>query len=294
MKNKGFTLVELLAVIVVLAIIAVITVPMILGIVERARKGALKDSAYGLIEAGNLFYTQKLTQGSNVDELKFTMTNGKFILNGTEEELKFKGAKPTTGDLTITSSKASIRITDGTYCAYKSMDDIDVSVVKGNCSNVDENGELDEQSNSKASAVVGTMQIFAGSTVPDGYLLCDGQAVSRETYAALFAEIGTTWGEGDGSTTFNVPDMREVAPIGVGESTRTEGTHDTYTLGEFKDDQLQSHTHSIRYWATTGGSNINGAAGGGLSSKSGTGNNDGRSGTVTRGKRIGVNYIIKY
>ena len=294
MKNKGFTLVELLAVIVVLAIIAVITVPMILGIVERARKGALKDSAYGLIEAGNLFYTQKLTQGSNVDELKFTMTNGKFILNGTEEELKFKGAKPTTGDLTITSSKASIRITDGTYCAYKSMDDIDVSVVKGNCSNVDENGELDEQSNSKASAVVGTMQIFAGSTVPDGYLLCDGQAVSRETYAALFAEIGTTWGEGDGSTTFNVPDMREVAPIGVGESTRTEGTHDTYTLGEFKDDQLQSHTHSIRYWATTGGANINGTGGSGLSSKSGTGNNDGRSGTVTRGKRIGVNYIIKY
>ena len=144
MKNKGFTLVELLAVIVVLAIIAVITVPMILGIVERARKGALKDSAYGLIEAGNLFYTQKLTQESNVDELKFTMTNGKFILNGTEEELKFKGSKPTTGDLTITSSKASIRITDGTYCAYKSMNDIDVSVVKGNCSNVDEEGEIEE------------------------------------------------------------------------------------------------------------------------------------------------------
>ena len=150
------------------------------------------------------------------------------------------------------------------------------------------------QSQIVPTAVVGSMTIFAGSVVPDGYLLCDGQAVSRSEYSKLFEAIGTTWGAGDGSTTFNVPDMREVAPVGVGQSSRTEEEHDTYTLGEFKDDQLQSHTHSIRYWATTGGANINGAAGSGLSSRSGTGNNNGRSGTVTRGKRIGVNYIIKY
>ena len=154
------------------------------------------------------------------------------------------------------------------------------------------NGKIEEiQSH---SAVVGSMTIFAGSVVPDGYLLCDGQAVSRSKYSKLFEVIGTTWGAGDGSTTFNVPDMREVAPVGIGQSNRTEGTHDVFTLGEFKDDQLQTHTHSIRYWATTGDANINGAAGGGLSSKSGTGNNNGRTGTVTRGKRIGVNYIIKY
>lgn len=49
---------------------------------------------------------------------------------------------------------------------------------------------------------------FSGSVVPAGWLLCYGQAVSRTTYARLFAAIGTAYGVGDGSTTFNVPDMR--------------------------------------------------------------------------------------
>lgn len=49
---------------------------------------------------------------------------------------------------------------------------------------------------------------FAGSTAPTGWLLCAGQAVSRTTYAALFAVVGTTYGIGDGSTTFNLPDLR--------------------------------------------------------------------------------------
>lgn len=49
---------------------------------------------------------------------------------------------------------------------------------------------------------------YAGSTAPTGWLLCSGQAVSRTTYAALFAVIGTAFGTGDGSATFNVPDLR--------------------------------------------------------------------------------------
>ena len=51
----------------------------------------------------------------------------------------------------------------------------------------------------------GTMQMFAGNTIPAGWLLCDGSAVSRTDYAKLFSAIGTTWGTGDGSTTFNLP-----------------------------------------------------------------------------------------
>lgn len=54
----------------------------------------------------------------------------------------------------------------------------------------------------------GTVLPFAGSTAPTDFLLCYGQAVSRTTYAALFAAIGTTYGSGNGSTTFNVPDLR--------------------------------------------------------------------------------------
>ena len=56
-------------------------------------------------------------------------------------------------------------------------------------------------------AVVGAVMAFAGSTSPAGWLLCDGSAVSRTDYAALFAVIGTTYGTGDGSTTFNLPNL---------------------------------------------------------------------------------------
>lgn len=52
------------------------------------------------------------------------------------------------------------------------------------------------------------IQPYAGSSAPSGYLLCDGSAVSRSTYEALFAVIGTTYGAGDGSTTFNLPNLK--------------------------------------------------------------------------------------
>lgn len=69
----------------------------------------------------------------------------------------------------------------------------------------------------RAYAPPGEMKMFAGSAAPSGYLLCQGQAVSRTgVTAALFAAIGTTWGNGDGSTTFNVPDMRRRVPVGAG------------------------------------------------------------------------------
>lgn len=64
----------------------------------------------------------------------------------------------------------------------------------------DETGERLSQS--------GFLQAFAGSTAPSGWVLCYGQAISRTTYASLFGVIGTTYGTGDGMTTFNVPDLR--------------------------------------------------------------------------------------
>ena len=56
---------------------------------------------------------------------------------------------------------------------------------------------------------IGFIKTFAGTTPPEGTLLCDGSAVSRDTYSELFAAIGTTWGSGDGTTTFNLPDLRD-------------------------------------------------------------------------------------
>jgi microcystin-dependent protein len=65
-------------------------------------------------------------------------------------------------------------------------------------------------------AIPGEIRMFGAVTVPAGWLACDGLAVSRTTYALLFAAIGTTWGTGDGSTTFNLPDFRGRVPIAPG------------------------------------------------------------------------------
>jgi microcystin-dependent protein len=60
----------------------------------------------------------------------------------------------------------------------------------------------------------GTIAGFGGTAAPTGWLLCDGAAVSRTTFSALFTAIGTAYGVGDGSTTFNVPDLRQRFPLG--------------------------------------------------------------------------------
>jgi microcystin-dependent protein len=68
----------------------------------------------------------------------------------------------------------------------------------------------------------GVVMPYAGSSAPTDWLLCDGSAISRTTYSSLFALLGTTFGAGDGSTTFNIPDMRGRSPVGVGTGTQTE------------------------------------------------------------------------
>lgn len=68
--------------------------------------------------------------------------------------------------------------------------------------------------NANSTVPPGVVNPFAGTTAPPGWLLCYGQAVSRSTYSGLFNVIGTTYGTGDGSSTFNVPDLRGRTPIG--------------------------------------------------------------------------------
>ena len=70
----------------------------------------------------------------------------------------------------------------------------------------------------------GTIVAYGAASAPTGWLLCDDSAVSRSTYARLFAVIGTGYGTGDGSSTFNVPDLRDKVPLGKGTNNSTLGT----------------------------------------------------------------------
>lgn len=79
----------------------------------------------------------------------------------------------------------------------------------------------------------GAMMPYAGTSAPSGWLVCDGSAVSRTTYADLFTALGTTWGAGNGTTTFNIPNMgRRVAVGSGGSSTGTLGNTVGSTGGE--------------------------------------------------------------
>ena len=81
--------------------------------------------------------------------------------------------------------------------------------VTGAATSATNDGNGNNIANTYLPAVVGAVVAFAGSTSPAGWLLCDGSAVSRTTYAALFAVIGTTYGSGDGSATFNLPNLTD-------------------------------------------------------------------------------------
>jgi microcystin-dependent protein len=152
--------------------------------------------------------------------------------------------------------------------------------------------------------LAGAVQAFAGATAPNGWAICDGAAVSRSTYAQLFSRIGTTWGTGDGSTTFNLPDLRETTLVGVGTRGSGVTTHDTYSLGEFKDDQVQYHNHAVPGVDGASAANTSlvrsgGAATGPINTLKVTTNLQpaeglaAREGSTTHGKQAGVNYIIR-
>lgn len=91
---------------------------------------------------------------------------------------------------------------------------------------------------------VGDIKAIANNTVPSGWLLCQGQAVSRSTFSTLFASIGIAWGAGDGVTTFNVPDFRNRVPQGASPPGTPVGSYGggsvSLTLA-----QLPTHTHGI-------------------------------------------------
>jgi microcystin-dependent protein len=169
----------------------------------------------------------------------------------------------------------------------------------------------------------GTIVAFgADNNVPTGWLLCAGSQVSRTTYARLFATIGTTWGAGNGSNTFHLPDLRAMFLRGANLTRQDEyqdpdnllrmasanGTNNGNVVGSFQKDDFERHRHSYSD-STPVGTAVSGAIEVDVYD---TGSNDsiykddvsrqtgytagslGNGGNETRPQNAYVNYIIKY
>lgn len=161
----------------------------------------------------------------------------------------------------------------------------------------------------------GSIHTFAYSpdSSPTGYLLCDGTAVSRTTYSSLFALVGTTWGVGDGSTTFNLPDLRGMFLRGAGaHGTQNMADGNDFnggTVGSYSADKFQGHVHeyfagntgsagSLNRSPYAGGISMNQSLGGTATGPVGTPLTDGtngtpRTGAETKPASYSVAYYIK-
>lgn len=89
----------------------------------------------------------------------------------------------------------------------------------------------------------GMVQYYAGTTAPSGWLVADGSAISRTVYNALYTAIGETFGSGDGSTTFNIPDLRGEFIRGNDEG---RGVDTGRTVGSSQSSQNLAHTHTLK------------------------------------------------
>tara|TARA_A100001391_G_scaffold205110_1_gene203558 strand:+ start:110 stop:1480 length:1371 start_codon:yes stop_codon:yes gene_type:complete len=222
-----------------------------------------------------------------------------------------------TGQITITGS--SIVLEGATSDAHETTLTVTDPTADRTITFPNSSGTVALTSDVSASLPSGTVVPFAGSSAPTGYLLAQGQAVSRSTYSDLFSAIGTTYGTGDGSSTFNLPDLRGRVVAGKddmggssanrltdqtgglnGDTLGDTGGSETHTLTEA---QLAAHTHGAGSYtaALTSGSN---SSQGGFGNQGNDSTNNltvsGTSGSTGSGSAhnnvqptIILNYIIK-
>ncbi len=146
----------------------------------------------------------------------------------------------------------------------------------------------------QARIPAGLVKHFAGAAAPAGWLACDGSTVSRTTYAALFLAIGTTYGVGDGATTFAIPDLRGEFVRGLDSG---RGVDTGRALGSAQAHEVVSHGHGFTGGTaaiTYPGAATGGLGGGGLYGPTGAGAIANTGGAETRPRNVAMLPCIKY
>ena len=146
-------------------------------------------------------------------------------------------AKTTTGQVSFTSTSSSVTY-DTTGSSYDNQGQTGMMyLLKDTLEDF-----LITAANYNSLAIPGEVKCFASATPTTGYLKCNGAAVSRTTYAELFTSIGTLYGVGDGSTTFNVPDLRGEFIRGWADDSAVDTGR---VFGSAQTDDVEPHSHGI-------------------------------------------------
>jgi microcystin-dependent protein len=165
---------------------------------------------------------------------------------------------------------------------------------------MDNSGNIIANTNPNVLVPTGSITMYGGAAAPSGYLICDGSAVSRTTFANLFGAIATNYGIGDGSTTFNLPDFRGIFPRGVdsgagndpdsGSRSPVNGGNSGDNVGSFQSDIFTAHSHTFLSGSTSGGAVISPQMSSNASTHPST---SVVGGAETRPKNLYVTFIIK-
>jgi microcystin-dependent protein len=219
------------------------------GVSDEARNavlvitGTLSATRNVVVPTSNKFYAvRNATTGSQSIVIKTSAGTGVTLANGFTQLMYCDGTNVVLASVPVNSTNGNVSIAGNTTVGG----DLNVTGVI--------------TSGSGLIMPTGAILEYGGSTAPTGWLLCNGAAVSRTTFAALFAVIGTTYGAGDTTTTFNVPDRRDRVGVGAGSTyargatggavtatTSAEGSHNhTGNTGgtTLSTAQIPSHQHT--------------------------------------------------
>ena len=170
MKNKkGFTLIELLAVIVILAVIALIATPLIMGTITKAKRNAMKDTAYGILKAGEQYAGEKLLEANNDYP-------GETITLPNQDKINYKGGEGTSGELQISKEgNLAIQIHNNQFCAIKNFGEDEVTVSDYDAETCKLNGSSGGESNFGGTIVPAT-----GEETHKGIVYLDSKDLTKE------------------------------------------------------------------------------------------------------------------